>query len=89
MARHSTTEVHPKFSEAPRLRTSIPRPKNGLQQKSKRIAANVPMALVFKTLFFEIKIGVKELRLSETKIAEMCYLYRITGLMAVTATATS
>ena len=42
-------------------------PENWLEQKSNCIAANNSMARVYKTLFFEIKIGVKEPRLSEKK----------------------
>ena len=66
--RRSTIEVHPIFSEAPHLRSSIPRPKTDFQQKSKCLVANNPMAQVYKTFFFfGIKIGTKKPRLSETK----------------------
>ena len=65
--RRSTIELHPIFSEAPHVRSSMPHPKTDLKQKSYRIAANNPMARVYKTFFIEIKIGVKEPSFSENK----------------------
>ena len=55
--------------------------------KIKCIAANTPMAQSLQTIFFRNQdrysndLGFNEPRLSETKLAEMCYLYRRTGLL--------
>ena len=82
--RRSTIEVHPPFSEAPHLRSPIPLPKTDFSKKQKCIAANHPMARVFTTFLFEIKIGIQTIWAQVTpffrnKITEMCYLYRRTG----------
>ena len=65
--RRSTIEVHTNFSEAPHLRSSIPLPKTDFsktQHASRRI---IPWPESTKRVFFEVKIGVKEPRFSETK----------------------
>ena len=54
--RRSTIEVHPKFSEAPHLRNSIPLPETDFcisQNASRRI---IPWPESTKRFFFEIKI---------------------------------
>ena len=78
-------EVHPNFSEAPDLRSSIPYPKTDLsknQLASRRITPwpQSTKRLVSKSRLAFRRFGLKEPRLSETKKAEMCCLYRRTGL---------
>ena len=85
--RRSTIEIHPKFSEAPHSRSSIPHPKTGLQQKSNCIAVNNPMAQVYTKRLFSTsrltfrRFGGKGIPSFRNKIAEMCYLYRRTGIL--------
>ena len=75
-------ELHRNFSEAPRLRSSIPHPKTGFskyQIASRRI---ISWPKLYTKSFFETALAfrrfwVKKPRLSEKKV-EMCYLYRIT-----------
>ena len=68
----STTEVHPNFSEAPRLRISIPHPKidfSEIQVASRRVTPwpeSTKRFLSKSRLAFR-RFGVKEPRLSETK----------------------
>ena len=75
---HATIEVHLNVSEAPHLRSSIPHPKTDFQQKSKYVAANNPMAQVYKVFFW--RFWGQEIPSFRNKIAETCYLYRRTGL---------
>ena len=56
--RRSTIEVHPKFSEAPHLRSSSTSPEYRLQLKSNCIPMNNPMAQVYQNVFFRNKIGI-------------------------------
>ena len=66
--RRSTIEVHPYFSEAPHMRSSI------------LSAMDNPMAQAYNHVFFETRLAlrrfwVKKRRHPETNISEMWYLY--------------
>ena len=83
--RRSTIEVHPKVSEAPHLRSSIPHPKTDFRKKSKCLAAKNPMAQVYKKRKIEIKVDIPTIwdqgpPSFRKKTGKMCYLYRRTGL---------
>ena len=56
--RRSTVEVHPNFSEAQYLRSSIPHPKTDLNKKPNWIPTNHPMAQVTNMPFFETNFGI-------------------------------
>ena len=80
LQRRSTIKVHPNFSEAPQLRSSVPPPENRLRQKSNGIPMNDPTAQVFKNVIFETRLAFSDdfgLRspVIQKKIAEVCHLY--------------
>ena len=83
--RHSTIEVHPKFSEAPHLRSSIPHPITDFSKNQKASRRKLPGPKSTTSFFFEIKIGNPTISGQGTpsfrnNIAEMCFLYyRRTG----------
>ena len=52
-------EVHPKFSEAPHLRSSIPYPKTGINQRKKKLhRGEQSHAPSLENVFFKIKIDI-------------------------------
>ena len=68
--RRSTIEVHPTFSEAPHLRSSIPHPKTDFSKKqiaSRRITPWPESTKRFFQDWHSDDFGVNESRLSETK----------------------
>ena len=78
-------EIPPRFSEAPHLRSSIPHPKTDFSKNQIASRRILPWA-ESTNVFFEIKIGIPTISGQGTpsfrnKIAEMCYLYRRTGLL--------
>ena len=56
--RRSTIEVHPNFSEAQYLRSSIPHPKTDLNKKPSWIPTNHSMAQVTNMPFFETNFDI-------------------------------
>ena len=81
-------EVHPKFSEVPHLRSSIPHPRTDVSTNriaSRWIIPSSPKSKKKKHPFSKQDFGiptilvlVREPRHSENILAEMCYLYRRT-----------
>ena len=70
--RRSTTEVHPKFSEAPHLRSSIPHPKTDFSKNQIASRRIIPWPKPTKRFLSKSRLtfrrfGVKEPRLTETK----------------------
>ena len=79
--RRSTIEVHPNFSEAPRLRRSIPQSKSDFSENQIASRRIIPWPESTKHFFSTIRgQGTPFFR---KKIAEMCYLYRRTGQFQV------
>ena len=81
--RRSTIDIHPNFSEAPDLRSSIPHPKTNfstIQIASRRILPwpENTIASLFETRFTFRRVWVKEPRPWENISAEMGHLYRRT-----------
>ena len=82
--RRSTIEVHPSFSEAPHLRSSVPRPKTGSSKNQNASRRIIPWPKSTKRFFFRNQdrhtddLGSRS-PVFQKQIAEMCYLYRITG----------
>ena len=89
LLRRSTIEVHPNFSEAPHSRSSIPHAKTNLNENQNASRRIIPWPKSSKRFFFsEIKIDIPTICSQGTpsfgnKIAEMCYLYRRTGLLYI------
>ena len=90
--RRSKIEVHPEFSEASHLKSSIqvphpmlaPHPKTDFNENQIAIPMNDLMAQVYKNVILRNDIAIrrrfwvfKEPRIRRKKVlAEMCYLYR-------------
>ena len=53
-------EVHPNFSDAPRLRSSIPHPETDFSQNQNASRRIIPRPKSAKRFFFEIKIGISD-----------------------------
>ena len=70
--RRSTIEVHPSFSEAPHLWSSVPRPKTGFSKNQNASRRIIPWPKSTKRFFFSKsrstyrRFGLKKPRLSET-----------------------
>ena len=81
--RRSTIEIHPSFSEAPHLRSSVPYPITDFSKNQIASRWIIPWPTYPITYFFETRLAfrrfwAKEPRHSENMLAEMYYLYRRT-----------
>ena len=82
--RRSAIDIHPIFSEAPRLRSSIPHPKTDFSKNQHASRRIIPWPKPTKRFFFEMKIGIPTIWDQGTtsfgnKTAQLCYFCRRTG----------
>ena len=85
--RRSTIEVHPIFSEAPHLRSSVSHAKTDFSTNHTAFQLILPWFKLTKTPLFETRLAFRRFwmkvpRDPQNTLAEMCYLYRKRRLMA-------